>query len=660
MKALELSPNFMSGTNIGIWAYEFDNNQKPRLFIDEKTEKLLGLPEDTTPEEMFEIWNDNVDKAHKEEIRECLTDMCDGMFSEVQYLWHRPDGGIWNLRCSGIRDFSYKKGIRIEGILIDMSSLLHFERNGLEELLASLSGEFLDVYFLDPVTGKFEAYSNKSSFDGDDNRDLTNVDFYEDVAEKSGGIVHPDDKPLIDEKYSRENLIGILESGIPQEFIVRWPIDGNDKCLYMKNKLTRFIDNNGIQKIVIGVEDVTKQKEAEKNLEEAMEAAQSASKSKSTFLFNMSHDIRTPMNAIMGYTDRVLNHIDKKEIIVDSINKIKSASDYLLQLINDVLDMARIESDKFELETYLFDYSERANQICEIFSSDLSQKNITLEKDFSNITDKYAWYDGLRVRQIITNILSNAVKYTLHGGTIKYTIKQIPADDEYHIRTQSIISDNGIGMSEEFLKHIYEQFTRSESSTVSKIQGSGLGMSIVKRFVDMMGGTIDIQSKQDVGTTVTVTLDFIKATPEDIKNMNVKTLDDRSFDNLEGLKILLVEDNEMNREVGVEILEDIGCIVDTASDGVEAVSKVRNSAPGDYDVILMDIQMPLMNGYEATKSIRALPDSKLSSIKIIALTANAFEEDRKDALAMGMDAHLPKPINVTKLLETISEMQRNK
>ena len=392
--------------------------------------------------------------------------------------------------------------------------------------------------------------------------------------------------------------------------------------------------------------------EQQGELENALELAQSANRAKTTFLFNMSHDIRTPMNAIIGFNNMARSHIDDKEIVLNSIKKVGTSSKQLLSLINDVLDMARIESGTVKCEYEPTDILEASGELVDIVKESM-QKTLSVETDFSGVKHRFALADALHVNRIIMNIIGNSVKYTPDGGAIRYTVRETPTDRDDFYGYDFIIEDNGIGMSEEFLEHIYEEFSREKTSTASGVQGTGLGMAITKKLVDLLGGTITIQSKLGEGTKTTVHLEMEAADPDAVTDeVTESDLDEAA---LKDKKVLLVEDNELNREIAVDILEEVGMIVDTAEDGIVAVEKMKNAEEGQYDLILMDIQMPRMNGYEATKAIRELPDLHASAIPIIAMTANAFEEDKQNAFASGMNEHIAKPIDVEKLKKTIAK-----
>lgn len=383
-------------------------------------------------------------------------------------------------------------------------------------------------------------------------------------------------------------------------------------------------------------------------LQKALSMAQSSDRAKTTFLSNMSHDIRTPMNAIVGFTGLAMAHIDEKELVLDYLRKLGQSSNHLLSLINDVLDMSRIESGKMVLSEKDEDLIEIINALKDIVQADIDAKNLTFEVEM-NICEAGIVCDKLRLNQVLLNVLSNSIKYTQAGGSIhvqvteKESMKRDSALYEFRIR------DNGMGMSAEFLKTIYEPFTRASTSTVSGIQGTGLGMSITKNIVEMMGGRIEIFSEENAGTEVVLELDFKL---HDSARMRAQ-MSDGNFD-FAGKKILLVEDNEMNRQIACDILEDNGFEVFTAENGQEAVKLIELSVPGQYDLVLMDVQMPVMDGYAATRAIRVLPAGYQSRIPIVAMTANAFEEDRKAALDAGMDEHISKPIDVDKMKYILS------
>ena len=586
-----------------------------------------------------------------------------------------------------------------------------------------------------------------------------------------------------------------LEKNYLEEIQVHEQREGDFKYVHLKTGEKRWFHNiamgsevNGKKKYILVMSDRTSDWKMNQALSEAVRAAETANKAKSTFLSNMSHDIRTPMNAIIGFTTLAVSNIDDKKRVQDYLGKILSSSNHLLSLINDILDMSRIESGKIPLEETEVSLSDVLHDLKTIISGQIHAKQLELYMDVMDVTNEDVYCDKLRLNQILLNLLSNAVKFTPAGGTVSVRIRQCHGTQKgselYEIR----VKDNGIGMSQEFVQKIFSPFERERTSTVSRTQGTGLGMAITKNIVDMMGGTIEVQTEQDKGTEFIVRLPF-RTQPEhqrtekiaELEGLKALVVDDdfntcdsvtkmlvrvgmrsewtlsgreavlRARQSMElgdafhayiidwrlpdmngievtrqirslgddtpiiiltaydwsdieaeakaagvtafcakplfmsdiretlmtaigqsqsepedsvlpaagsdfrGRCILLVEDNELNREIAVEILNEYGFLVDTAKNGAEAVEKVKNSEPGNYDLVLMDVQMPVMNGYEATKQIRALDNPALAGITILAMTANAFDEDRKKALECGMDGFLSKPIVIEELISTLHD-----
>ena len=384
--------------------------------------------------------------------------------------------------------------------------------------------------------------------------------------------------------------------------------------------------------------------------ESLKEQAEAASNAKTVFLFNMSHDIRTPMNAVLGFADLMERELDDPEKLKDHLGKIKKAGKYLLGLINNVLEVARIDSGKETLDEDVMDVEDV--EYYSIFENDIREKGLSFEKEI-DVENRYVYADSQKIEEIVLNLLSNAVKYTPEGGSIKLQIRESPCNIPGYATFVTTVADTGIGMTEEFKKEIFESFSRERNSTESKIMGTGLGMSIVKKLVDLMNGTITIESTPGKGSTFTVKLDLrIAQNVEDILEKNEEKCVAEDID-LSGKRILLAEDNELNAEIAIALLEETGARIDLAKDGVECASMVQEADESTYDLILMDIQMPNMNGYDATRRIRDLENPRKASIPIIAMTANAFEEDRKNAIAAGMNGHLSKPIDVNELKKVL-------
>ena len=412
-----------------------------------------------------------------------------------------------------------------------------------------------------------------------------------------------------------------------------------------------------------------KQRQAELIAEK--ERAEEANKAKSTFLSNMSHDIRTPMNAIVGYLNlaKDLHKVceacplyqnkpckdDIPDRMFDFLKKIDASSQHLLALINDVLEMSRIESGKMELELAPVDIVETMEEVHDMFATQMKGKNISFSVDASDIREKFVVCDKNRLNRVLLNLLSNAYKFTPDGGKISVKLNQIGERHDEAADYELRVKDSGIGMTPEFAAKVFEAFERERTSTVSKIQGTGLGMAITKSIVDLMGGTIKVITAPGEGTEFVINVSF-KISDEMREEVAAENKKAAQVIDFTDKKLLLVDDIEVNREIAKMLLESEGFIVDTATDGKDAVEKVAASTDNLYDAVLMDIQMPIMNGYDAAKKIRALPDKKIASVPIIAMTANAFSEDVKAALDAGMNGHIAKPIDVPKMMETLAKI----
>lgn len=384
-----------------------------------------------------------------------------------------------------------------------------------------------------------------------------------------------------------------------------------------------------------------------KQIEKVATEAQHANQAKTRFLFNMSHDIRTPMNAIIGYTQLLENNLDNKKQALDYISKLKSSSTILLSLINYILEMTQIESGKLDLKKEIGDLDDLVKNINVVVEPLIKEKKLHYSYHLE-IKHHHIICDKTKLREIVLNILSNAIKYTPEGGNVELLIQEISFENN-KVKYHFIIIDNGIGMKEDFLPHIFEEFAREKTSTESKVPGVGLGLPIVKSLIDMMNGTIQVESKLNKGTKFTVELSFLTSLQvENVNERNTSTLD------FSGKHILLVEDNELNAEIGIELLNTFKVIIDLAKNGEEFIKILEKMPEGYYDLILMDIQMPIMDGYEATKIIRSF-NNKNAQIPIIAMTANAFEEDRKHALQLGMNEHLAKPVDIEKLKDVLTK-----
>ena len=414
-------------------------------------------------------------------------------------------------------------------------------------------------------------------------------------------------------------------------------------------------DKNGnVTSVLIANRDVTDEKmrelRQEEELREAKLKAECANKAKSSFLFNMSHDIRTPMNAIIGYAELASRHLQETEKLGRYLEKIQICGKELLSMLGNVLDLARIENNKVEMEYTVSNVHECFENCIIMFQQQAESKNQTLSLT-EQIMYPYVYMDAPHLSEVCLNIISNAIKYTNTGGMISCNVVQKSCEKEDWCNMIITITDNGIGMSEEFQKRIFETFERERNTTLSHIDGSGIGMGITKKLVELMDGTIEVESKQGEGSTFTVTIPCRKASEDDSLVKKNSNLCNKNC--LNGVRILLVEDNEINTEIATELLTEEGCIVETANDGVACIDMVEKAEADYYKMILMDIQMPVMNGYDATLTIRKMKDTKKARIPIIAMTANAFAEDTQKALSVGMNAHVAKPVDMNILVPTM-------
>ncbi|MCQ2251050.1 MAG: ATP-binding protein [Bacteroidales bacterium] len=419
------------------------------------------------------------------------------------------------------------------------------------------------------------------------------------------------------------------------------------------HKLLLSVIASSLHAELIHIRTLETEADMKRRLQEAYDKAEQANAAKTVFLSNMSHDIRTPMNAIIGFAGLMRQHLESNSLASDYLAKIQKSSEYLLSIINNVLDIARIDSGKATLDLDCFDLTDKSHTLS-MFDAIIAEKHLDFKAE-QHIEHRYVLMDRVKVHQVVVNLLSNAFKYTPDGGKVRFVMKEVPCSREGYMRVVSTISDNGIGMSKDFLKRVFENFSRERNTTDSKVVGTGLGMSIVKKLVDLMDGNIELDSEPGKGTTVTITMEHaIVTNPEHYLKKSVAVAATKGC--FSSKRILLAEDNDLNAEIATSIMEEAGLVVECVADGVECIKKISEMPAGYYNAILMDIQMPNLNGYEATMRIRQLPDREKASVPIVAMTANAFDEDRKNSIAAGMDSHLTKPIEVDKLMAVLSKL----
>ncbi|MDE7439392.1 MAG: transporter substrate-binding domain-containing protein [Clostridia bacterium] len=530
-------------------------------------------------------------------------------------------------------------------------------------IVEALSRDYTNVYSVNEEAGTAQVIKLEGYVAEGLKKDSTAEYNYASVLEKYiNSRVHPDDRLELAKALSLVNVREKLAAD--NEYLGSYRIIENDEVHNFQYTFLKIADGDDGRGdfILLGfrnIDEVIRKEQEQKNaMSEALAQAQYANKAKTTFLNSMSHDIRTPMNAIIGFTSLALTHLDNKEQIRNYLGKIMTSGNHLLSLINDVLDMSRIESGKVRIEEKENSLTEIVHDLETIVQADVKAKQLDFSIKTVNVKNETIICDKLRLNQVLLNILSNAMKYTKPEGKVTFRVKQLDDAPEGYAAFEFSVKDTGIGMSPEFLKHVFEPFEREQTSTVSGIQGTGLGLAITKNIVDMMGGTIKVESEVGKGSEFIVTFCFkVGGTSAKPKKKAKKSVDDGVFKlDFAGKKILLVEDNELNQEIAQTVLEGVGFVIDTADDGSIAVEQVKKMPAGTYDVILMDVQMPIMNGYQATKAIRALDDPAKAATPIVAMTANAFDEDRKEALDSGMNGYVDKPIVIEKLLKELENI----
>ncbi len=642
----------------GVICHSLDG--KRILSVNQAALNILGYKSQEEMEPHFDIIAGSVLDEDKPKLRECIQSLTkEGDSVNIEYRVLRSDGSILHV-MGNVKLICENGELFYQRFLLDITAQKMQEKENerrQNELVRALTVDYaLVCYFdIDSGLGRIIHADDKYSIRGGS----SDVEVFEDnISKLIEQNVYPADRDMFRAEVSLENIASQLENRNMHIFTFRSLENGETR--YQEMKIVRSGLWDGQNHIfVMGIrstdEETRKEMEQRQLLEQALEQANRANKAKSTFLSNMSHDMRTPLNAIVGFTTLSITHIDNRDQVDGYLEKIMSSSQHLLALINDVLDMSRIESGKLQLETEEHDLGDIIRNLAGMVESGVSEKRLALRVDMSGVTHTGVFCDRLRLDQMLINILSNSIKYTNAGGSVDFLITEQPStSDEYAVYTFKV-KDTGIGMSKEFLTRIFEPFEREKNTTISGIHGTGLGMPITKSIVDMMGGTISVASEQGVGTEVTVTL-TLRLSSNAPCEQDIPSTDDASKREARiGGHILLVEDNELNQEIALMILEDAGFTTELAENGKVAVDKLAASAPGHFDLILMDIQMPVMNGYDAARAIRSLPNKELAGIPIIAMTANAFDEDKQEALKAGMNGHIAKPIDIQTLLDTLRD-----
>ena len=642
----------LRASQMGMWCVEMEEGKPPRFYADEVMDELLGIDREITPEERFVFHRSRIHPGDMQLFQE-YSDKLTEARTEIVYRYIHPVSGEMFVRCGGERDTSVTEYVAVTGIHQDISETVRIEKEKeaerrLAELNDSLRKEKRrqDIYYkelLDIENCGVLAYTmpgHKVIHMNAEALRMYGIESVEAAQRELGPLLrqvyYPDsDVPNQLKKLRNEDDMVDYECIIGKGKANECHALAKTKVVHIptgeRAVLTTFVD----------VSDMVM-------LKNALRRAEEGSRAKSSFLFAMSHDLRTPMNAIIGYAELMEAHWGEKEAATNYLQKLKGASQFLLALIGNVLEIARIESGKETLNEAPWNLMKLEETLDILLDREISRKQLTVNRNV-NIRHANVYCDALKIREIIMNLLSNAVKYTSEGGKIVLDIEEKPSAREGFMTLQIRVSDNGIGISKEYIPHIFDAFTRERSSSESGIIGTGLGLRIVKSFVDLMNGDISVKSEPGKGTCFTVEISCRKIPEEELQQQMEEQPENVS---LAGRRLLLAEDNGLNAEIAMTILQDADAEVELAADGKIAVDKLQDVPVGYYDAILMDIQMPNMNGYEATKAIRKLTDER-AKIPIIAMTANAFEEDRQAALAAGMDDYVAKPVEISELFRTI-------
>ena len=642
----------LRASRMGMWRVEMEEGKPPRFYADEVMDELLGIDREITPEERFVFHRSRI---YPEDMRlfQEYSDKLTEARTEIVYRYIHPVSGAMFVRCGGERDTSVTEYVAVTGIHQDISETVRIEKEKeaerrLAELNDSLRKEKLrqDIYYkelLDIENCGVLAYTmpgHKVIHMNAEALRMYGIESVEAAQRELGPLLrqvyYPDSDVLNQLKKLRNE-----DDMVDYECIIGKG-KANECHVLAKTKVVHIpTGERAVLTTFVDVSDMVM-------LKNALRRAEEGSRAKSSFLFAMSHDLRTPMNAIIGYAELMEAHWGEKEVTTNYLQKLKGASQFLLALIGNVLEIARIESGKETLNEAPWNLMKLEETLDILLDGEISRKQLTVNRNV-NIRHANVYCDALKIREIIMNLLSNAVKYTSEGGKIVLDIEEKPSARDGFMTLQIRVSDNGIGISKEYVPYIFDAFTRERSSSESGIIGTGLGLRIVKSFVDLMNGDISVKSEPGKGTCFTVEISCRKIPEEELQQQMEEQPENVS---LAGRRLLLAEDNGLNAEIAMTILQDADAEVELAADGKIAVDKLKDVPVGYYDAILMDIQMPNMNGYEATKAIRKLTDER-AKMPIIAMTANAFEEDRQAALAAGMDDYVAKPVEISELFRTI-------
>ena len=590
--------------------------------------------------------DDNMDYAEYRIIRK------DGVIRWVDdyghYLYTEEYGGIYTVfindvteKFEALQSHLARNKAAIEA-LQDSFRKAHAERLTFNRVARALAADYFCIYVVDPDTEDFVEYSSSDEYD-QFGIDKAGSHFFDVSRKNMSRLIHPGDRDRFLEIFKKERVLSIIaRDGI---FTTKYRLMISGVPTYISMKASVLEDEDG-RHLIIGTNNIDAQMRREQEYQKRV--AEAKVDAKNDFLANMSHDIRTPMNAIIGYTNIANTHVHNPRKVRESLEKIGSASHFLLSLINDILDISKIESGKMQLTYGPCDLADIFRRIEDITALQARNKSLKIKYDHSNVKHFKVNTDELRLEQIIINIVSNAIKYTPEGKEVALITQEERVPGSNRNKYRFIIRDTGIGISEEYLPHIFESFTREQSTKINRVQGTGLGLAITGKIVELMGGSIFVKSKLGEGSEFVVEVEL-----ESLETIRDDDFDEEKEIDLAGCRVLLVEDIDINAEIAVMILEQYGLITDLAKNGQIGVNMIRDREEDFYQAVLMDIQMPVMNGYEATRAIRAMDGEYYKNIPIIAMSANAYSEDVEACLEAGMNAHLAKPFSPHELMKLL-------
>lgn len=598
--------------------------------------------------EQIDASDDNMDYVEYRIIRK------DGAVRRVDdyghYLETDAYGGVYTVFISDITEKHERIMSELEGhkatIVTLNETIGRMDADHLtfsSSVAQALAGDYFSIYVVDPDTEAFVEYSSSEEYKNL-GIETQGANFFELSRRNIEALIYPEDRDRFMAVFSRERVLKIIERD--GHFTTKYRLMLNGIPTYVSMKAT-LLENRNERRLIIGLTNIDAQMKREEEFRKHM--ADARTRAKNDFLANMSHDIRTPMNAIVGYTNIAKSHWDEPEVVADALDKIGSSSHFLLSLINDILDISKIESGKMQLSLAACDLRDIFRRIEDITALQAKNKSITITYSHDTVHHYKVMADDLRIEQVLINITGNAIKYTPEGKSVELIAEELGATEDKKIKYRFIVRDTGIGISKEYLPHIFESFTREEKTTVNRVQGTGLGLAITARVVEMMGGVISVKSRPGEGSEFTVELALEPSEPDD----DTAEPDEMLQSVLNGKRVLLVEDNAINAEIATIILEQYGIVVDHAENGRIGADKAMTAEAGYYSAVLMDIQMPVMNGYEATRAIRSLPGEYYRTLPIIAMSANAYDEDIRASLDSGMNAHIAKPFQPDDLIKTL-------